>query len=95
MKAPEAADIAKALSHPIRIEILTIMRRGELVSPVEFSRGGDAPLGSAAYHMRALQSIGAVEPVKQTARRGAIEHHYCPGPRFATVCRVLDALDVS
>ncbi|MBX5468759.1 MAG: helix-turn-helix transcriptional regulator [Thermoleophilaceae bacterium] len=67
--------IAKALAHPLRAEILAILQRRE-ASPTEIAQEIGAPLGNVAYHVRQLVSFGLLELVRETPRRGALEHHY-------------------
>src|SRR5262245_47497214 len=45
-------------------------------SPVQLSSKLDATLGTVAYHVRTLHSLGLVELVDTRQRRGATEHYY-------------------
>jgi DNA-binding transcriptional ArsR family regulator len=65
-----------ALSHPTRRQILDYLQLHDRASPVEMSAAFGMTLGSVAYHVRCLQSLGYLRVVKRTRRRGAIEHHY-------------------
>jgi DNA-binding transcriptional ArsR family regulator len=65
----------KALSHPLRVRILGILEE-QPASPVELSQVLDATLGTISYHVRQLNELGLLELVRETPRRGAIEHHY-------------------
>lgn len=67
--------LAKAYSHPLRIHILELLD-GRVASPRELADELGAPLSNTSYHVRQLVSLGLVELVGRTARRGAIEHHY-------------------
>jgi DNA-binding transcriptional ArsR family regulator len=67
--------LAKAYAHPLRIEILTLLDN-RVASPKEIAREIGAPLSNTSYHVRQLVSLGFLELVGRTARRGAIEHHY-------------------
>jgi DNA-binding transcriptional ArsR family regulator len=74
------ATIAKALSHPVRVEVLELLER-EDASPVGLSRrisGGT--LGVIAYHVEVLESCGLIELVGTRPRRGAVEHFYRAKP---------------
>jgi DNA-binding transcriptional ArsR family regulator len=73
---PLDANLAKALSHPLRRRILERMEREGESSPKELARGLDAPLGNVAYHVHILERLGLVELVRTRQRRGALEHHY-------------------
>jgi DNA-binding transcriptional ArsR family regulator len=70
----------KALSHPLRVRILGILEE-QPASPVELSQILDATLGTISYHVRQLNELGLLELVRETPRRGAIEHHYRAKPR--------------
>lgn len=65
----------KALSHPLRMKLLTAMSERE-ASPSELATELGEPLGNVAYHVRMLDSLGCIELVRTTPRRGALEHHY-------------------
>ena len=67
--------VAKALSHPLRAQILGILEERR-ASPRELSEELGAPLGNVSYHVRALLHLKLIKLVKKTPRRGAIEHHY-------------------
>lgn len=66
---------AKALAHPLRIRILAMLA-DRCASPVQLSSQLDATLGTVAYHVRTLHSLGLVELVDTRQRRGATEHYY-------------------
>jgi DNA-binding transcriptional ArsR family regulator len=65
----------KALAHPLRIRILAMLA-DRSASPVQLSSKLDATLGTVAYHVRTLHSLGLVELVDTRQRRGATEHYY-------------------
>jgi DNA-binding transcriptional ArsR family regulator len=67
--------VMKALSHPLRARILGVLeeRQG---SPVEIARMLELPLPNVSYHVQMLAQLGLVKLVRETRRRGAIEHHY-------------------
>jgi DNA-binding transcriptional ArsR family regulator len=66
---------AKALGHPLRIEILHALEGG-IASPSELAGRLDAPIPTVSYHVKVLADLGMLKLVKKTPRRGAIEHHY-------------------
>jgi DNA-binding transcriptional ArsR family regulator len=70
------ARVVKALGHPTRIRILSLLRDRELVSPVELAAELGLALGTVGYHVRRLETLGFIELAKRTPRRGAVEHHY-------------------
>jgi DNA-binding transcriptional ArsR family regulator len=67
--------LAKALSHPMRGRILTILNE-RVASPNEIAQTIDERLPNVSYHVRALQELGCIELVSTAQRRGAIEHYY-------------------
>ena len=65
----------KAMSHPLRVRILAML--GErTASPNQLAGWLGATLGTTAYHVRVLESLGLIELADETRRRGAVEHHY-------------------
>jgi len=65
----------KALAHPLRLRILALLA-DRSASPVQLSAQLDATLGTVAYHVRTLHSLGLVELVDTRQRRGATAHSY-------------------
>jgi DNA-binding PadR family transcriptional regulator len=88
------ASAMRAVAHPVRIATLLALTDGEL-SPIELSRRQDPPLwslGTIAYHVRKLASMGLIELSGTIQRRGAIEHRYAAsrdGRRLAAAIRAL------
>ena len=67
--------LVKALAHPVRMRVLS--RLNEIVaSPKELAGEFGVSLPMISYHFRVLAELGAIELVRETQRRGAIEHHY-------------------
>ena len=67
--------LAKALAHPLRMQILTSLHRG-ISSPNQLSRELGEPLGNVSYHVKTLLEYDCIELVKTEPRRGAVEHFY-------------------
>jgi DNA-binding transcriptional ArsR family regulator len=67
--------LVKALAHPLRIRILSILEE-DAHSPSELAEQLGVPLGNVAYHVRALANLGLIKLVRTTPVRGALEHHY-------------------
>jgi DNA-binding transcriptional ArsR family regulator len=67
--------LVRALSHPIRVEILQTLR-GRVASPAELSQELDRSLGVISYHANTLVSCGYLELVRTEPRRGAIENFF-------------------
>jgi DNA-binding transcriptional ArsR family regulator len=67
--------IMKALSHPLRVRMLTVLNQ-KVASPSELASELDEPLGNVSYHMRFLADLDMVKLVRTEPRRGAVEHYY-------------------
>ncbi len=65
----------KALSHPIRVRVLTRLQQCTS-SPVELAQWLELPLGTVAYHVRKLEQLRLIELVDERQVRGAVEHRY-------------------
>ena len=83
MKAVTSIDdprYVKAMSHPMRVRILAMLDERK-ASPNQLAGWLGASLGTVAYHVRTLLSLGLIELVHETRVRGAVEHHYRARPR--------------
>jgi DNA-binding transcriptional ArsR family regulator len=67
--------LAKALSHPLRAHVLSILAE-RVASPNQIANELEEPLGNVSYHVKALADVGCIELVRTEPRRGAIEHFY-------------------
>jgi DNA-binding transcriptional ArsR family regulator len=67
--------LLRAISHPIRIEILRILSE-RVASPKELARESGESLSDISYHVKYLREEGCVEMLDTEPRRGAIEHFY-------------------
>jgi DNA-binding transcriptional ArsR family regulator len=65
----------KALGHPLRIGILTVLN-DRMASPNELSKQLEEGLSQVSYHVKVLKDYEMIEMVKTEPRRGAIEHYY-------------------
>lgn len=68
-------DIAKALAHPLRMRLLTLLEES-VASPTELANVTGASLPRVSYHVRRLAAAGLIELVRTKQRRGAVEHYY-------------------
>ncbi len=68
-------NLVKALAHPLRVEILTILNE-RMASPNELSKELDEGLSQVSYHVKVLKDFECIEMVKTEPRRGAVEHYY-------------------
>ena len=67
--------LVKALAHPIRMQILTILDRGT-ATPKELAEQLGLPLENVSYHVRTLKDFGFIKLERTRQVRGAVEHHY-------------------
>jgi DNA-binding transcriptional ArsR family regulator len=67
--------LLRALSHPIRIEVLRILN-DRVASPKELAHESGASLSDISYHVKYLREEGCIEIAETEPRRGAIEHFY-------------------
>jgi DNA-binding transcriptional ArsR family regulator len=72
--------LAKALAHPLRLEILRHLG-DRTASPSEIAAEIGAPLTNVSYHVRKLRALGLIKLVRKTPKRGVIEHYYSAMPR--------------
>jgi DNA-binding transcriptional ArsR family regulator len=74
----------RAISHPVRMRLLAVLEK-EPASPKMLAERLAMPLGTIAYHVRTLRSLGLLELVDTKQRRGAVEHYYQAKehPRFS------------
>jgi DNA-binding transcriptional ArsR family regulator len=70
-----ATRLAKALEHPLRVELLFRFHRGE-TTPAEVARRLGEPLNLVSYHTRMLERMGCIELVRTERRQGAVAHVY-------------------
>lgn len=74
-RRPDRPDFVTAMSHPLRVKLLAILRDRE-ASPTELARELAEPLGVVNYHARKLEKLGMVEIVRERPVRGSTEHFY-------------------
>jgi DNA-binding transcriptional ArsR family regulator len=67
--------MAKALSHPIRVRILTILHK-QTASPNMVAQEIGEGLSQVSYHFKVLKDFRCIELVGTEPRRGAVEHFY-------------------
>jgi DNA-binding transcriptional ArsR family regulator len=67
--------IARALNHPLRAELLSIINQ-EPMAAVELSERLDLPLSNISYHVRVLHELKCIEPIKEEQIRGAMKTTY-------------------
>lgn len=65
----------KALAHPLRLRILSILAE-RVASPKEMSLELDEEVGDVSYHVKVLRDCGLVVGDHEAPRRGALAHFY-------------------
>jgi len=68
-------DLMKALSHPWRVQILSLLVEGEW-SPKMLDKELGIGLSQVSYHVKVLKDLEQIELTKTEPRRGANEHFY-------------------
>ena len=76
-------ELVRALSHPIRLEILETLR-DRVASSVEISEEIGQSLGVVSYHAGTLVRCGCLELVHSKVGRGGIENFFAIAPRCFT-----------
>lgn len=67
--------LGKAMSHPLRIEILDRLRL-EPASPVDLHHKIGLPLSNVSYHFKVLNELGCIRPTSKEQVRGALKTTY-------------------
>ncbi len=67
--------LTRALSHPVRIEILEALQ-GRTVSSTELSAQIGARPGVISYHAKLLVQCGCLQLVHSAPRKGAVENYF-------------------
>jgi DNA-binding transcriptional ArsR family regulator len=85
------ADVIKALSHPVRRQVMTLLG-DESASSKDLAAQLGLSVPNVSYHVRILRDLGLIKVVRETPRRGAIERHYKVTSRAISVRQVIDWL---
>jgi DNA-binding transcriptional ArsR family regulator len=83
------ADVLKALNHPVRRQVMSMLDDG-IASPKELAARLGLSIPSVSYHVGILRDLGLIKVVRETPRRGAIERHYKAVQRSLSVRQVVD-----
>lgn len=67
--------LVKGLSHPVRMECLTILAT-RTASPRQLADMLNHDLSNVSYHVRVLTELGLIELVNEESIRGAVAHFY-------------------
>ncbi len=88
---PVEERLMKALSHPLRIQILTLVNERPW-SPNELSKELEEGLSQVSYHVKVLRDFKLIELTNTEPRRGAVEHYYKAVERAFLRERIADKL---
>jgi DNA-binding transcriptional ArsR family regulator len=67
--------IFKALAHPLRMSLLTLLN-DKTASPSDLAQELGEPLANVSYHIHVLLDLDCIELVETKPVRGALEHYY-------------------
>jgi DNA-binding transcriptional ArsR family regulator len=81
-----ALDRADAMSHVLRLEVLTVLFRGQ-ASAAEVAAALDVPVDKIRYQLRRLREQGFIDEVAGRQRRGTVERFYVTLDREVVVQR--------
>lgn len=87
------ADLAKAMSNPIRLRLLSMFNEG-VTTPKDLAERLGEPLENIAYHVRVLRELGCIELVRTEPRRGTQAHFYRATTRAFVDSEASDDLDL-
>jgi DNA-binding transcriptional ArsR family regulator len=73
-------ELARALSHPVRLEILQVLQ-DRIASPAELSKELGRRPAVVSYHAGTLLKCGCLELVHSRAQQGAVENFFAVAPR--------------
>lgn len=68
--------LTKALAHPTRVSILSILNEGPSSPSKIVKRLDNVSLNLASHHIKVLRELGCVELVREVAHGGRTEHIY-------------------
>lgn len=68
-------NVAEILAHPLRARFITVLAE-RTASPNELKDELGVSIGDAAYHVKRLHELGAIELIRTQQVRGAVEHFY-------------------
>lgn len=76
-ESEQQTDLIRALNHVLRRRILRLLHEAvDPSSPVRLAKDLSESLSNVSYHVRILESFGALKKVRERQVRGAIEHFY-------------------
>lgn len=89
-EAQRLADLSKALSHPVRVQIIDILSRSEgAVCVCDFERHFDLTQPTISHHLKKLRDVGLV----QAEQRGLWVHYSLVSGALEPLRHLLHDLD--
>lgn len=83
--------LVKALAHPLRVRILSLLERRS-ATPKQLALALGVPLENLSYHVRALRDFGFIKLEERRMVRGAVEHRYSLATRPRITAAAWDEL---
>jgi DNA-binding transcriptional ArsR family regulator len=65
-----------ALNHPLRRQVLRVVKEGGTASATELCQRFELPLSNVSYHVKVLVDLGVLKLVRTRRVRGAKERFY-------------------
>jgi len=87
-------DTLRALAHPLRVRLLSLLT-GESLSAAEAARRLGDTQANVSYHLRRLADVGLVDLVEEVAVRGGTAKRYRHNPASAESLRLTDSAGVT
>ena len=78
MPALTKVEVAQALKHPLRLQLLPVFIANSPLSPKEASGLIDASLSDVSYHVRVLVKFRFLVLYEEERVRGALKSYYLP-----------------
>jgi hypothetical protein len=92
-KRDQKQELLDAVRHPIRRSLLRrFLESREMLSPKELSDLENESLSVISYHVRELDTLGAIEIAGDQQVRGALQHFYLPTARVKSSPLIREAL---
>ncbi|MCP2163852.1 helix-turn-helix domain-containing protein [Goodfellowiella coeruleoviolacea] len=92
MSTPPALTGLRALAHPVRLRILSLLT-GTAMSAADVARELGANQANISYHLRQLHKVGLVDVVDQVRIRGGLAKRYRHDPDSGPLPRPSDRQD--
>lgn len=83
----------KAMSHPLRSEVLRLLTERGPSSPAEMAKLLGAEIANVSHHTKRLVALDCAELIEERPVRGAVEHVYRATERHLVETEEWDAMD--